>query len=454
MYSATPTIDGFAQTDMIQRCEFELIVNDGQYSSLPDTVEVVIVPILGASTIRLESSAFDLNRATVVYFSGGDCITGTGSWNGPAWQEKANVISFSYYEPNAPEGPRTYERCGDALIVYLSNLAPDYTQPIQTMGHSTGGQPAIDVAKYLNLTYHDTRYAVNRVALLDARCRDYASSVAEYLTSSVDGEQCWLDNYEGTGPFFYPGVLNVQVAQSDHGAPRVWYRNSLANAEMNQFNGGLVAGAYWSVIGPGKNLQLALTPDRETYKFRWHGSRTSGYMDFYDEPNLPAKLPEPVTLVGPVDVGDPNGAVLTCQESENAVGYQLLLGAEPHRVIDYTVVSDTPEPPNAVIAELPFERTWWTVKARDQYGSTIYADPMPISAFALTLPVENLTTGKRYCCIQHAIDEAFDHDEIVAKEGLYHESIDFKGKILTLRCTDPSDPAVVAAMLHKNDIFR
>lgn len=34
---------------------------------------------------------------------------------------------------------------------------------------------------------------------------------------------------------------------------------------MNQFNNGVIAGAYWSVIGPGKNLQLASTPDVETY---------------------------------------------------------------------------------------------------------------------------------------------------------------------------------------------
>jgi hypothetical protein len=32
------------------------------------------------------------------------------------------------------------------IIVYLSSVAPDYRQPIQTSGWSTGGQPAIDVA--------------------------------------------------------------------------------------------------------------------------------------------------------------------------------------------------------------------------------------------------------------------------------------------------------------------
>ena len=112
--------------------------------------------------------------------------------------------------------------------------------------------------------------------------------------------------------------------------------------------------------------------------------------------------------------------------------------------MEYTVVSDTPEPPNAVITELPFERTWWTVRVRDQYGSTIYADPIRIDAFALSLPVENLTAGTKYGYLQDAIDDAHAGDEIVAGEGIYSERIDFKGKSLTARSTNPYDPAVVA----------
>ena len=91
---------------------------------------------------------------------------------------------------------------------------------------------------------------------------------------------------------------------------------------MNAFNHGIVAGAYWSVVGPGKNLQLASALGEQIYEFKWYGSDSSGYMTFLDEPNHPGRLPEPVTLVGPVDVGDPNGAVFTCEESENAVSYE------------------------------------------------------------------------------------------------------------------------------------
>ena len=59
-------------------------------------------------------------------------------------------------------------------------------------------------------------------------------------------------------------------------------------------------------------------------------------------------------------------------------------------------------------------------------------------------PVENLTTGKRYDYIQHAINDANPGDEIVVSEGIYHENINFKGKSLMVRSINPDDSAVVA----------
>ena len=147
---------------------------------------------------------------------------------------------------------------------------------------------------------------------------------------------------------------------------------------MNIFNSGVVAGAYWSVIGPGKNLQLA--PQTNAYYFRWDGDVQSGGMSFFSQSLHPGRLPEPVTLVGPEDgaVVDVNGIVLSCEVSENAIGYQLLFGCEPYRMMDYMIVSDTPEPPSEVIITFPFEQTFWSVRVYDEYGSTIYADPICI----------------------------------------------------------------------------
>jgi hypothetical protein len=395
--TATPMISSFVQTDGFQECEFELVISDGEQTSLADNVKVIVVPDFGdRNKLRLANDSFDPSKPTFIWFGGGDCIVRIPyeeTWNSD-WLDKTNIIHFPYYEPDPNYIPgdvdalRTYYRCGDMIISYLSSVAPDYQQPIQSAGWSTGGQPAIDVGIHLNMTYADARYAVNRVTLVDARaCRDYTDSIPQFLASAVDGEQCWIDNHRGNedGPFhswpsFYPNVLRVGSSLSHMGVV-TWYDNSLTVSDMNQFNHGIVGGAYWSVLGPGKNLQLASTPGVETYSFKWVGNESSGYLDFWDEPNHPGRLPEPVTLIGPLDVEDPNGFVLTCEASENAVGYQLLFGTDPYRVMDYEIISDTPAPPNDVINTIPSDRTWWTVRVCDQYGSSIYADPMSMVAY-------------------------------------------------------------------------
>ena len=88
--TATPLISGpnqtdrrgkiistrFVQTDAIQECDFELVVSDGELSSKPDTVKVVIVPAYGMSSLQLENPPFDPNKPTFLFFTGGDCTNG------------------------------------------------------------------------------------------------------------------------------------------------------------------------------------------------------------------------------------------------------------------------------------------------------------------------------------------------------------------------------------------
>jgi parallel beta-helix repeat protein len=63
---------------------------------------------------------------------------------------------------------------------------------------------------------------------------------------------------------------------------------------------------------------------------------------------------------------------------------------------------------------------------------------------ALTLGGSSVTVPDKYATIQEAIDAAVDGDVIVVAEGVYRENIDFKGKNIVLRSTDPDDPAVVS----------
>lgn len=61
--------------------------------------------------------------------------------------------------------------------------------------------------------------------------------------------------------------------------------------------------------------------------------------------------------------------------------------------------------------------------------------------------IENGTTGRRHALIQQAIDDAQPGDEIIVGPGIcqYLENLDFKGKSLILRSTDPGGPTAVAA---------
>jgi hypothetical protein len=399
--AASPVVSGFAQTDAPQACAFELTVDDGSSYGLPDSVNVWVVPNTPGITINNESGTFDANKPTVIYFGEGDCTTGkgSGSWSSSDWSQRANVLNLSYGPDGGSTGGGVYQRCGDAIILYLFRSATNYKMPIQTIGWGTGGQPAVDAALRLNLTYSDARYAVNHITFVDGCCRDYTDSITQYLGSSVDGEQCWVDSYYSgyCSTVLYPGILNVQVSNGTHTDPPSYYKTSLTNAHMNDYNGGVVAGAYWSVLGPGKNLQLAVTPELKIYEFKGYNAVSSGYeyMKLYDGANYPARLPQPVTLIEPVVVSDPCGVILTCKPSQNAVGYELLMGRDPDRVMDFDVVSDTPTPPDTVISELPYEQTWWTVRARDAYGSTIYADPVRLTALKPAPNVQDARTGER-----------------------------------------------------------
>lgn len=61
--------------------------------------------------------------------------------------------------------------------------------------------------------------------------------------------------------------------------------------------------------------------------------------------------------------------------------------------------------------------------------------------------VENATTGDRHDYVQHAIVSGHAGDEIVLPEGIHPGPVQFLGKAVTVRSTDPGDPTVVAATI-------
>ena len=76
---------------------------------------------------------------------------------------------------------------------------------------------------------------------------------------------------------------------------------------MNIFNGGVISGGYFSVIGSGRNFQLSRSfTNEEIYRFNWNGTQNTGSMSFYNEIMYPGKILGPVTLVGPYVTEDSN----------------------------------------------------------------------------------------------------------------------------------------------------
>src|SRR5262249_27229102 len=153
-----------------------------------------------------------------------------------------------------------------------------------------------------------------------------------------------VDNYLSYDPNFpvtpiLAGALNVVCRPPrSHSYPVIRYSTSSPDYENN----GLTAFAYLSLIDAGKNYQLDTPTDTD-----YLAIATNAAVAFFNQSQFPGKILAPVELTGPVDgaILPPVGAAFGCEPVENAVRYQLLLGADPDRVMDYAVLLDTPNPP-------------------------------------------------------------------------------------------------------------
>jgi len=289
--TAIPTVSGFTPADSMQTQTFvfELTIGDATQKTHSNQVDLVVGPAFHSNRLILENDSFDPAKPTFVFFGGESILMGGGNrrWQSHHWQEHANILSCDFSRDTLPPeeyGPRRYERCGAMLIAYLNRLAPAYNQAIQVIGFAGGGMAALDVARYVNTVFADPRYTTNKVVLLS-----FGNSSVYLAQESIDmlhahpvkDETCSIENYftalpqpylAGIGPV--KDVLNVQFNTDDIDFVLGWYKNSLTYPDLRQANDGVVAGAHWSVIGPGWNAPL----EPGTYHYQWEGSTTHGRM--------------------------------------------------------------------------------------------------------------------------------------------------------------------------------
>ncbi len=377
--TAAPTVTATPVANTIGTAVLQLVVNDGEVDSPPDTIQLTIVAAI-QSSIQLihQNPPFDPAKPTQVFFSGGNCNTGGGNWDhGSDWQARANVVTFLYGPP--------YERCADALIAFLSRVAPAYSRPIQTCGFSTGGMPAIDSAIRLNKIYRDPRYAVTIVNLLDAACRNYDATILDFLSNPVAGNAPWVQNFFSSSAgfaTFRSRCLNVSMV-GDHSLPPSYYLNSIYPQIFTTdiYNHGVVAGVFTSVLEHGANYRMPILANSPYYFRLVLDTPQTVHLEQFNAASYPGRLPQPIELTGPGsgEVVAITGTTLGCTTSENSLAYDLLMGPGPDQL---AVMFTSPAAPSLSTGFIPPSSTlYWSLQARDSFGTAYRAD-----ARSLTTP--------------------------------------------------------------------
>lgn len=283
-----PRLSGFVQSNSIQTFVFELTVGTPEHGTHSDQVELRVVPRSATNELILENMVFDPAKPTIVFWGASSMVSGYGNrrWQRGDWQDHVNVLSFNYRRDlfSTDAGGRRFRRCGDMLIAYLNRVAPTYTQAIQAIGFSGGGMACIDAARYMNDTFADPRYAINKVVLLsfgNSSMYLVQESIDALLENPIEGETCHIENYFPAWPQPYVGgigpvrgALNVAFDTQDTDFVLDWYQNSLATPDLLKVNDGVVAGATRSVMGSAWDTPLG----PGTHHYRWEGNTTQGRM--------------------------------------------------------------------------------------------------------------------------------------------------------------------------------
>ncbi len=446
---------------------FQLVVNDGFADSEPDTVKIEtatftqsaqLLPVTTMPDIVTSTnyvySFYPSCAGTDVVYAGGAGTTTPSSWS--IYRSDPRTGATVKYDSGAID---TKPKADGDITVWVGG-AGNYYDPICTSLCAANVATGTTVTKLLTATA-TTSYgypAISGRTVVYLRHTNVDKADAEkYANCSYD--ICAMD----ISDFAHPVTFTIATA-AGHGMPYPYDNYSYDFEDYVDVSGDLVVweqdgdiyGADISDRSHIKVFPICTAPERQ------HDPAISGHTVVWtDERN------DMGDIYG-ADISDPNhvrefevcvqsgwecqpdidGSVIVYTEGDDVYGYVRVCCLTR----EYGVASFSLANPYSYYGACPSVHgsvMAWRGGNRSSYDiSSVRLD----LAYALANgPIRNATTGACYDYVQHAISASSNGDVIVVPPGTYDERIRFGGKNVTLRSTDPNDPAVRRATVFKGD---
>jgi len=424
---------------------FELVVSDGFTTSAPDTVKIEATRFTVRETeIEIVEPGPDYFQYPVV--SGSKLVYSEGDYLDSSWSIRCTDLETGRIDTLQSQQTDTMPDVDGDYIVWVTG-PEGYYKPIRTS--VVVGDLSTGLVHNLRMQSGTDSYgypAISGTKVVWLRHRDVSTSNEEQYQQSVY-DICGADISNPAKPVYF-----TIAEKAGQGLPYPYQNIREAYESPLDISGNLVVweaegDIYGADISDLQNIRVF--PICTAPEHQGDPSISGNLVVWTDQRN---------------DIGDIYGADISDPNNIREFEIYVSPGPQSQPYIDGRMVAFVGGSSSTGYIELcclsreygavQVNVSGWYYGARPQLdGSTLiwhYYDQVQ----GLTLdfgyglengPIENVATGSRYDCIQHAIDTADEGDTLVVQPGVYQEKVRFKGKSVTLTSIDPQDPAVRAA---------
>ena len=452
--SATPSFFRTREDSRAGTYVFRLVVSDGFASSQPDTVKIEVAPF------TLKAEPFVVPAAEQGGYSWYPAIAGVkvayagGYYTDATWAIQCVDMETGRIDKLMGGGTDTMPTM-DGDIVVWSDGADDYYNPMCTSIYA--GNIASGWMQFLRMNGTDDSYGYpaisgRKVVWLHHRGVD-TDDIDRYEQSLYD--ICGADLTDFKKPIYFTiaegAGRGVPYPYDAYGEARVDPVDICGTIVVWEGNGDIF-GADISDPNHIKVFPVCTAPQRQ-----YDPSISGNWVIWTDERNdagdiYGADISNPnaihefevwvgrgrqlqpdidAPLIAFIDGGDYGGQIRTCCITKE---YGILSFFVPmNRDVPISYYGVGPQVDGATII--------W------QEWNRIVGTHVEFAYASVNGPIQNVTAGAHYDYIQHAINAATDGDVIVVPQGTYPEKIRLRGRNVTVRSTDPDDPAVRAATI-------